>query len=165
MIAPLRIRALGLALGDATRHRHETGQNNRGPWVDQIEAELGLRGEPWCAVAVQHWLHEAGWKVPRGAFNEAYCPAFVQIAAARKFGLSLVPAGKAGAGDLALFDWDHDRIADHIGFIRRRLPGGVLLTVEGNTQSGNAGSQSDGGGVYRRTRFPNAVMAYVRVQG
>nr|MCW1079565.1 CHAP domain-containing protein [Streptococcus anginosus] len=73
----------------------------------------------------------------------------------------LVSAANAQAGDLVCFDWDGDGVADHVGFVERNY-GSYYQTIEGNTSSGASGSQSNGGGVYRRTRNLGSVIAVIR---
>nr|DAY44672.1 MAG TPA: CHAP domain protein [Caudoviricetes sp.] len=58
----------------------------------------------------------------------------------------------AQRGDVVLFDWDQDGLTDHVGIVEANLGDGWLQTIEGNTSSSNAGSQSSGNGVYRRQR-------------
>ena len=58
----------------------------------------------------------------------------------------------AQRGDVVLFDWDQDGLTDHVGIVEANLGDGWLQTIEGNTSSSNAGSQSAGNGVYRRQR-------------
>ncbi len=58
----------------------------------------------------------------------------------------------AQRGDVVLFDWDQDGATDHVGIVEANLGDGWLQTIEGNTSSSNAGSQSAGNGVYRRQR-------------
>jgi len=41
-------------------HVHETGGNNRGPVIDEINRELGLpMGSPYCAATVSHCFRKA----------------------------------------------------------------------------------------------------------
>ena len=58
------------------------------------------------------------------------------------------------------FDWDGDGLADHTGFADYRS-GEYVHTVEFNTSNG-AGSQSNGGGVYRRVRAHDDICAVIR---
>jgi len=53
----------------------------------------------------------------------------------------------------------------HVEGVRRILPkAGVVITDGGNTSSGNAGSQSNGGGSYRRVRKLSDVHGYALVR-
>ena len=49
----------------------------------------------------------------------------------------------------------------HTGIIESAAIG-KITAIEGNTTAGNSGSQSNGGGVYRRTRSTSCVRAYIR---
>lgn len=64
-----------------------------------------------------------------------------------------VPIEEAQRGDIVLYDWDEDGATDHVGIVEANLGGGWLQTIEGNTSSSNAGSQSAGNGVWRRQRY------------
>jgi hypothetical protein len=68
-----------------------------------------------------------------------------QYKAARTF---YAPAA-AQPGDQALFSFGqgHTGIVESVNFVRR-----TVTCIEGNTSPGSAGSQDNGGGVYRRTR-------------
>jgi hypothetical protein len=48
-----------------------------------------------------------------------------------------------------------------VGLVER-LAGGTLITYEGNTSSGTGGSQSNGGGLFRRERNPHDASFPVR---
>ena len=61
-------------------------------------------------------------------------------------------------GDIVIYNWDGGG-TDHVGFVEKNLGGGTLQTIEGNTSSGDYGSQSAGNGVWRRVR--NHSIAYV----
>ena len=95
--------------------------------------------------------------IPGGDF--AYVP--YGINAAARAGQLVSPMTQAAPGDLVCFDWDGDGLADHVGIVEANY-GGWLQTIEGNTSSGAAGSQSNGGGVWRRTRDWDSVCAVIR---
>jgi len=63
---------------------------------------------------------------------------------------------------LVLFDWDRDGEPDHIGIVEERISDRLFKTVEGNTTSGNYGSQDNGGWVASRTRDIDDVYCGVR---
>ena len=119
-------------------------------------AYFGASGVPYCAMFVTWVLRQVGMTPPGGDF--AYVPSGIN--AARNLG-RLVSAANAQAGDLVCFDWDGDGVADHVGFVERNY-GSYYQTIEGNTSSGASGSQSNGGGVYRRTRNLGSVIAVIR---
>ena len=169
------VKAVEIALQEARNHVVEVGGNNRGKRVDDYLRGVGLAmtGSPWCAAFVTFCLHKAGWAVGHAAgakgdpFNMAYCPAWASEASQNRFGLHLVPFAQARRGDIALFDWDRDHVADHIGLIRARPLLGRALTVEGNTQpeagTGDQSGKSGGDGVFKRVRRAQDVMCVIRV--
>ena len=70
----------------------------------------------------------------------------------------VVPKETARYGDIVLFDWDGDGVADHIGFVES-YNGVSYTTIEGNTSTGNV---SNGGQIMRRTRYASQILAIVR---
>lgn len=75
----------------------------------------------------------------------------------------LVDNEDAQPGDLVMFDWQGDGVADHIGIVEVNHPDeGWIQTIEGNTSSGSGGSQSNGGGVYRRARNCGSIIGVAR---
>lgn len=117
-------------------------------------------GAPWCAVFVSYCLAKAGFKtVDPKAARWAYCPYFLRDAREGRYGLKIV-SDKPRAGDIVLFDWDDDGVADHIGFVLDWVGGGKFVTVEGNT---SATDNSNGGEVQKRTRTTADAIAFVRV--
>lgn len=59
-------------------------------------------------------------------------------------------------GSLIFFNWpDSVNRIQHVGIVEAVEPNAVV-TIEGNTSSGNAGSQDNGGGVWRRRRARNS---------
>lgn len=161
----IRQRMLTAALAAARAGVEEVGQNNHGPWVKKFLAEVGLpEGYAWCDAFVSYEAHAAaGRRLPIESASVA-----VTYAKARELGWDV--SGPA-RGDLVLFDFDSDGQADdHIGIV---ISGGgfgrawwKLNTVEGNTSSGRAGSQADGGGVYVRTRIVRrSSVRFIRIPG
>ena len=121
-------------------------------------AYYGTSGVPFCAMFASWCLtdDDGNSVIPGGDF--AYVP--YGINAARAAG-QLVDPSSAAPGDLICFDWDGDGIADHVGLVEANY-GSWVQTIEGNTSSGAAGSQSNGGGVYRRSRDWDSVCAVIR---
>ena len=119
-------------------------------------AYYGASGVPYCAMFVTWVLRKCGMEPVGGDF--AYVPYMIQ--AAQQAG-RLIPKHNAVPGDYLCFDWDGDGIADHVGFVEANR-GSWVQTIEGNTSSGAAGSQSNGGGVYRRARSWDDVVAVIR---
>lgn len=65
-------------------------------------------------------------------------------------------------GAIVFFDWPADRVhrIQHVGIVESVRRDGRIVTIEGNTSSGWGGSQSNGGGVYRRVRSQSLVVGY-----
>ena len=121
-------------------------------------AYYGESGVPFCAMFASWCLtdDDGNSVIPGGDF--AYVP--YGINAARAAG-QLVDPASAAPGDLICFDWDGDGLADHVGLVEANY-GEWVQTIEGNTSSGAAGSQGNGGGVWRRTRDWDSVCAVIR---
>ena len=120
--------------------KYKEGSNNDtlfGKWY-------GLNYNPWCDMWISYCADKSGNGSVVGKF--AYCPAHVNWFKARKQ-WGEVP--KVGA--IVFFDWNVDGLADHVGIVKS-FTDTTITTYEGNTSSGNAGSQSNGDGVYERTR-------------
>jgi hypothetical protein len=112
----------------------------------------GIPCGEWCAMFASWCYHQAGSR-----FHYAYCPFIVHDA---KYGLNgLVQTFHPEGGDLALFDWDNDRIADHVGIVRY-LDVSMVHPVEGNTGEVD---WSRGGQVLLRERPSSLVICYARV--
>lgn len=114
---------------------------------------FGRSGVPYCAMFVSWVLSSAGMTPPGGIF--AYCPTGLNNA--RRLG-RVHDKRAAVPGDIVFFDWNRDGVADHVGIVTANR-GSYLETIEGNTSSGRRGSQSNGGGVYRRARSLSLVLA------
>lgn len=123
--------------------REDPPGSNANPY----SAALGRRPEPWCADFVSWCFLEAGAPLPAIDIPQGftYCPDAVRYA--RMAHQEVLPSA-AMPGDVALFDWGHDGVADHTGIVIGR-GASELLTVEGNTA---VGDDSNGGQVLERRR-------------
>lgn len=152
--------ALAIAAGELGYNRWDDPEagTKYGRWyaAHTGHAWFGASGVAFCAMGVSWVLAQLGMTPPGGHF--AYVP--YGIANARAAGC-LVPVTSAQPGDLVCFDWDEDGEADHVGFVEVNH-GSYLQTIEFNTSGSWAGSQSNGGGVYRRTRDWDSVCAMIR---
>lgn len=112
---------------------------------------------PWCAMFASWVFDQAGVSVP--GMPSASCGSILR--ACQSAGL-VVPSRSAQHGDIVIFDWGaKDNSHDHIGIVELNK-GSYLQTIEGNTSPSNAGSQGNGGGVWRRTRDWSVVQAIIR---
>lgn len=119
----------------------------------------GLNYNPYCDMAISYWAEQSGSADVVGKF--AYCPSHVNAFKAKGRWYSRNAAAKKG--DIVFFDWDGDGVADHVGVVERdSAAGAAVATIEANTSSGMAGSQSNGDGVYRRTRYRSSILGFGR---
>lgn len=133
-----------------------------GRWYADTMGRPEYRGPstayPWCAMFVSWAFAQAGQSMP--GLPTPQCSVIVS----RNRGSSrAVSKRDAQPGDVILFDWDPERGngADHVGIVELNK-GSYVQTIEGNTSSGSGGSQSNGGGVWRRTRAWSDVYAVYR---
>jgi hypothetical protein len=89
-----------------------------------------------------------------------YTVSVVEMAENGEHGLKRISLEEARPGDWVFFDFDGGGV-DHVGLFMSRN-GRTVFTIEGNTSSGNSGSQSNGGGVFRRERDRSLIAAVVR---
>lgn len=126
-----------------------------GRWYAQVmgASYFASSGVPYCDMFVSWCLEQCGLQ-----FRSAYVPGRINYARQKGW---VVRREDALPGDLVCFDWDGDGTADHIGFVEIRYSWSYQ-TIEGNTSGSWRGSQSNGGGVYRRTRSFDSVVAVIR---
>jgi hypothetical protein len=122
----------------------------------------GLNNQPWCAMAASKIFFDAGIikSVANTKKGFASCDAWLKYLTKNN---QLVPIGQAKRGDLVFFQFDQDAEPDHVGIVKyhnTRLR--YLQVYEGNTSSGNAGSQSNGDGFYLKKRNYQTIMAVAR---
>ncbi|MBO4864174.1 MAG: CHAP domain-containing protein [Eubacterium sp.] len=101
---------------------------------------------PWCCVFVWWCFNKSGnADAFYGGGKTAGCSAVHTWAQSN--GL-IVSSSEAQYGDLCLFSTD-----EHIEIVVANNGDGSYTTIGGNTGSGDSGSQSNGGGVFMRTRY------------
>lgn len=160
----LREKLVQTELAAAKLGIREVGGDNRGPWVKKFLAEVGLpEGNAWCAAFQAFEMATvAGQKLP---IESASVKTTYDTAA--KLGWVVT---RPLRGDIVCYDFDGDGLFDdHIGLVVKVVGLGPVLTletVEGNTSSGDAGSQANGDGVFLRRRVISANrVAFVRIPG
>ena len=115
---------------------------------------------PWCAMFVTFCMVQAGSKTFSKGVRYAYCP-YILTDAKQNRGMTVVQPDNARSGDIVLYSWNHDGVANHVGLVATPPNGGIsFLAVEGNT---GVGADSDGGEVMIRQRHIKDVIAFVRV--
>jgi hypothetical protein len=122
--------------------------NKYGKWY-------GMDGQPYCAMGLSWVAAQVGAAGQIGG-RWAYCPYWA--AWWREHGQwSTTPQ----PGAIVFFDWSGQRRAGreaHVGTVVS-VGANSITTVEFNTVPGS-GDQSDGGGVYVRSRAPSTVVGY-----
>jgi len=120
-----------------------------GTWYQNVTHSAGFASAPWCDMFVSWVADQCGMKDLIGRF--AYVP--YHMADFRRRGLWHDGAGGIRRGDVIVFDWEHDSVPDHIGYVEH-ADGSGIHTIEGNTGSPQ--------GVWRVTRQANVVKGYGR---
>lgn len=110
----------------------------------------GMDGQPWCMMFVQWCFTQAGVPLP---YRTASCSALERWY--RQNNPEAVHASPA-PGDVAIYNFGHT------GIVERVEADGRITAIEGNTSPSEAGSQNNGGGVYRKTRNTGSVTAFLR---
>ena len=109
----------------------------------------GLDGYAWCMMFVQWCFQQAGYPLP---YKTASCGDLLRWYR-ENCPERVVSAPKPR--DIISYNFGHTGIVESGG-------NGVITAIEGNTSAGDAGSQSNGGGVFRRVRSLSLVTAYIR---
>lgn len=114
--------------------------------------EVAGKAYPWCMAFVQWCFAQAGVPLP---LRTASCGALMN--AAKKSGQWVTKGYRPG--DVVIYDFPGGAATDHTGIIEKVTPAGVAA-IEGNTSQ--AGSQSNGGMVCRKTRPASQIVGAVR---
>lgn len=124
----------------------ESGGNNRGVWVEVFQTAAGIGpGDPWCAAALTFASIVAKADRPQ---RPTYNPA--AVLGWRKWAVGEDrTVGSPTRGDIAMHQTTST--TGHIGVVVK-VVGPLVYSIEGNTGSGEGGSQRDGDGMYRRVR-------------
>lgn len=112
-------------------------RNLTGPWLIA----------PWCAMFASSVYKAAGLAKEAGQF--ASCPAWVAwLKKAGKWG------SKPKVGALVFYDWDKDKVADHVGIVQKVTETGIVA-IEGNTVKGGVGNS-----VAAQNRKGSTILGY-----
>lgn len=136
--------------------------SNRGPKIDDWEKNAGMGAGPWCGAFAKATCGHGGVVLTP---EVRYCPSTEAHARVGTGGLTrwITNPRQAARGDLALFDWERNGVTDHVGVVESiNVDAWTLTCIEGNTSPTDAGSQGNGGGVFRRTRSLNFVKGFAR---
>lgn len=161
-----RARAVRWALSRVGITEHPAG-SNQGPYITAWQELSGIPGGgcAWCQTFVNASAY-VGVGRNRKRLNPAalggYTVSVVDMADRGEHGLKRISLEAARPGDWLYFNWPGGDSVDHVGLFMSRN-GSTVYTLEGNTSAeGASGSQSNGGGVFRRTRDRSLIAAVVR---
>lgn len=131
------------------------GSNHTTYWAEVYPAANGPgMNWAWCAGFQSALYLRQGCDLRKVVSNPFYCPSIEGWARSRGFWTA-----SPRPGDLVLYGVAGQE-SPHIGQFER-WSGGYVQAIEGNTSPGTAGSQDDGGGVYRRLRPTSWVHGFV----
>lgn len=141
------------AVLDVARSQLGTTQQLNGS--NKYGIAYGMDKVAWCAE-FQWWVFTSAGAadlIPKTAYTPTFYSWFQQKGLA-----SRTPR----VGSLVFFNWPGDGVdrIQHVGIVEAVNADGTITTIEGNTTSGNAGDQSNGGGVYRRKRSLGSVVGF-----
>lgn len=134
------------------------GRDGKSGNLTKYGAAFGMDGVPWCSIFVWWCFKQVGIDLKK-EITSAYASAQKAMDGWQSKGMKIVKSPKLM--DVVFFEFDSDPTADHTGFVTGVDAKGVF-TIEGNTSSGNHGSQSNGGGVYARYRPFSQIIGYGR---
>lgn len=127
---------------------YKEGKNN-----DNIFGKAyGMNNVSWCMQYIWKVMTEAGMNF----YKTASCTACYN-----HYKSQAVSKNSLRPGDIVFFDWDRSGDCDHVGIVES-VGSSRITTIEGNTSSGNSGSQSNGDGVYRRYRTYSQIAKAIR---
>lgn len=142
--------------GEIGQHEEPVGSNKQkyGLWY-------GMNGVAWCAQYVAYCFAMAGYplKIDKGFKGFHYVPTLHARAKAKGW-LTTTPQ----AGDIVLFDFkpnDGKEFAQHVGVFSGNMVGGNYMCYEGNTSSGEHGSQDNGDCVAYKPRQKVFILGFV----
>jgi hypothetical protein len=140
--------------------------NDLARWIGTTESPAGSNCQPfshalgrpcekWCADFLAARARAVGLKLPS------------ESASTRTMAAAFQKAGRwhqtPARGDIGFCDFaDGSSGIQHVVAVERVGPDGTVWTIEGNTSSGVAGSQSNGGGVWRRHRARSVFVGFGR---
>lgn len=112
----------------------------------------------WCVTFVQWVLSQCGGsKLLNGGKKTASCSVLADYAKKKNQWVT----GNYQPGDLVFMNFSNTTATQHIGIVEC-VKDGYVCTIEGNTSSGDTGSQSNGGMVARRRRAPKYIVGGYR---
>jgi hypothetical protein len=146
---------MSLAYFEAARRVREVGGRERGPDVEKYQKVTSGHHELWCASFVSWCYFSCGVGLIDGNGSKS-------VAALKKWAVKhghwrpRTTGYTPPSGAVVIFKFSHTGIVVEGAAAEDR-------TVEGNTWSGEAGSQRNGDGVYLRSRNHSVIDGYIVV--
>lgn len=139
----------------------ETGNNITKYWEAY---DPSFQGQPWCVACQWDWFNRAGEASAfMGGGKTASCGILLRWYRGMGF---TVPLTEVQPGDILILDFSgaktdtqHCGLVTEVGWVSHGTVGWVR-TIEGNTSI--SGSQSNGGMVCEKTRYPSQIVAICR---
>lgn len=116
-----------------------------------------LQGQSWCADFVSWCFERAGHELPAIDRPYGYVNCASAVNWARRNG-TWSASGHYAKGDIIFYCWDGSGVAEHTGIVVEDNGAKGIRTIEGNTSPTDAGSQSNGGGVYPKIRYHGSTV-------
>lgn len=128
--------------------------------MQKYGAEYGLNGQPWCVIFLW-WVfkHAGASELFLDGGKTAVCSGVEKYA--NRADVKRWKTGSYKVGDLVIFDFNHDKVNDHIGIVCE-VCNGYYKCIEGNTSPNGNGSQSNGGMVCKRIRYASEIKGAYR---
>lgn len=132
------------------------GKNNANHFAKMVGAP---NYAAYCAIGLMSAFSRGGADIHKAFTTPWYVPGIWAQAKARGWSAD----SPERDGDIVVYDWqDNPSDGDHVGIATPSKGRGAA--IEYNTSPSNAGSQGNGGGVYRRTRKDNVIVGYVLIR-
>ena len=139
--------------------RAELGYTESPPGSNRTKygAWIGLDGQPWCMSFIAWCFHQAGdfTAFMGGGKTGSCCILYLWYVAQGQ----TVPVEDVQAGDIVILNFSGTKETQHCGLVEDTpVQNGrqVIYTIEGNTST--SGSQSNGGMVCRKIRYPAQIV-------
>lgn len=157
-------KVIELARADLGYTENPPGSNRVKYW-DAYDPKM--QGQPWCVAALWYWFNEAGERMAFfGGGKTASCSMLLRWY--KEQGLT-VDVTDIRVGDIVILNFSETKETQHCGLVtevNRWYETKQLIqiqTIEGNT-SPSDGSQSNGGMVCEKTRYPSQIVGVCRPQ-
>ena len=157
-------KVLEIARADLGYTENPPGSNRTKYWEAY---DPKMQGQPWCVAFLWWVFQQAGERMAFfGGGQTASCSMLLRWY--KEQGLT-VPVEQVREGDIVLLNFNGKGTPDHCGLVTAKGYSisdeiiQTITTIEGNT-SASVGSQSNGGMVCAKTRYPSQIVGVCRPQ-